>query len=420
MIRSILSVGSLGLIALGCGSSSSSSPDAAPIDEVIDAAGIDAMQVIPDETKIVAADGFDGQGFGAAVAIDGDTMVVGAVGDTSDDIGAAYVYLRSGGSWTEQAKLTVSAVGDTFGTSVSIDGDSIIVGAFFHDGAVLDAGAAYVFVREGTTWTEQGKLEADDAFSSDFFGWSVSIDGDTALIGARQEDDKGGNAGAAYVFVRSGTTWTQQQKLLSDDSATGDGFGTAVAVSGDSALIGAPRNDNSGSAYIFLRSGTTWTEQQELVVTPTAGGDNFGGNVSLEGDTALVSAHAEEESGGTNTGSAYVFARSGTTWAEQGKLLAGDASDGSFFGIGVSLSADIAVIGANGDARPGGDNSGAAYVFSRTGTTWSEDGKLSASDAAADTYFGSATAVDGMTVVIGAPSPLAKGAVYVMATSAAE
>ena len=189
----------------------------------------------------------------------GDTAVVGAEGDDDNGAysGSAYVFVRSGSVWTEEAKLTASdgAAVDYFGVSVSVSGDTAVVGAWSGDGIVADSGSAYVFVRSGTTWSEQAELTASDGAADDWFGFAVSVSGDTAVVGADYDDDNGMNSGSAYVFVRSGTTWTEQAKLTASDGAATDVFGRSVSVSGDAAVLGARLDDDngtdSGSAYVF-------------------------------------------------------------------------------------------------------------------------------------------------------------------------
>ena len=213
--------------------------------------------------------------------------------------------------------------------------------------------------------TEVAKLTASDAAAFDFFGESVSISGDTALVGAPLDDDAGSDSGSASVFVRSGTTWTQQAKLTAGDAAALDQFGESVSISGDTAVVGAFGDDdagvNSGSAYVFVRSGTTWTQQAKLTASDAAAGDQFGRSVSISGDTALVGAVGDDDAG-SDSGSAYVFVRSGTTWTQQSKLTAGDAAAFDFFGFSVSISGDTVLVGAQGD-DDAGTASGSAYIF---------------------------------------------------------
>jgi hypothetical protein len=361
------------------------------------------------ETKLTAGDAAAGDQFGRSVALSGDTAVVGSHldDDTDTDSGSAYVFTRSGTTWTQQAKLTASdaAAADWFGISVAIDGDTIVVGALFGEGAGADSGSAYVFTRSGTTWTQQAKLTASDGEPVDEFGISVAIEGDTAVVGSHFDGDAGFFSGSAYVFTRSGTTWTQQAKLTASDAAALDRFGNSVALSGDTAVVGASFGDaafpDSGSAYVFTRSGTTWSQQAKLTASDAAALDRFGNSVALSGDTAVVGAQGNDDAG-TESGSAYVFTRSGTTWSQQAKLTASDAAADDEFGFSVALSVDTAMVGA-----PFGDGavpaSGSAYAFEPNGTTWTQVVKVTARDAAADDGFGFSVAIDENAVVVGSP-----------------
>jgi len=356
---------------------------------------------------------------GWSVSLNGDTAIIGAYG-YDDSKGAAYVFTRNGTTWTQQAKLLASdgAAGDWFGYSVSLSGDTALIGAYQDDDNGVDSGSAYVFTHTGTTWTQQAKLLASDGAAGDWFGSSVSLSGDTALIGANQDDDNGNWSGSAYVFTRTGTTWTQQAKLLASDGAVWDDFGYSVSLSGDTALIGAFRDNNqTGSAYIFTRTGTTWTQQAKLVASDGAAGDYyFGFSVSLNGDTALIGA-SRDNNNGDQSGSVYVFTRTGTTWTQQAKLLSPDGATGNLlFGLSVSFAGDTALIGA-----PGWHNnvnfSGLVYVFTRTGTTWTQQAKLLSPDGATGKYFGWSVSLAGDTAFIGAPFDFSKrffsGSVYV-------
>ena len=354
-----------------------------------------------EQQKLLAMDATGGEQFGVSVSVSGDTAVVGAWsdGDLGTQSGSAYVFTRSGTTWTEQQKLLASDGGPwaAFGRSTSIDGDTIVVGAYQHQ-------SAYVFVRSGTTWTEQQKLIPSDGPYIDGFGCSVSICGDTALVGSYTDDDSGVDSGSADVFVRSGISWIEQQKLLATSGGPYDFFGISVSVNGDTALVGAIGDygtaSNSGSAYVFVRSGTTWTQQQNFVASDGAADDKFGFSVSLSGDTALVGAYGDDDNGGWS-GSAYVFVRSGTIWTQQQKLLSGDGAASDHFGWSVSLSGDTALVGAYADDDTELD-SGSAYVFIRSGTTWTQQGKLTASDGATGDQLGSSVSLSGDTALVGA------------------
>ena len=360
------------------------------------------------QQKIQSSDIQANDNFGYSVAISGDTAVVGAhyedTGGTS--AGAAYVFTRSGTTWTQQQKIqaTDKQAGDFFGYSVAIDGDTAVVGAQAEETGATDAGSVYIFTRSGTTWTQQQKIQASDKEASDLFGHSVSIDGDTVVVGANGEDTGGANAGAAYVFTRSGTTWTQQQKIQASDLQASDSFGTSVSISGDTVVVGAYREDtggaDAGAAYVFTRSGTTWTQQQKIQASDLQASDLFGQSVSISGDTVVVGAYSED-TGGSDAGSVYIFTRSGTTWTQQQKIQASDPEAEDTFGNSVSIDGDTVVVGAQYEDT-GGTSAGAAYVFTRSGTTWTEQQKIVASDAQATDYFGQAVAIDGDTVVVGA------------------
>jgi hypothetical protein len=331
---------------------------------------------------------------GFSVAVDLDTALVGAPGDdlpVGIDGGSVYVFTRSGTTWTQQAVLVAGdgAEEDTFGQSVALAGDTALVGAYADDTlAGSDAGSAYVFVRSGTTWTQQQQLLAVGGAAGDTFGVSVSLSGDIALVGASGRDTfgGGGNAGAAYVFIRSGTTWTQQVELLAGDGFPDDRFGASVSLAGDTALVGSrfadmPAGSDCGAAYVFIRSGTIWTQQQKLLADDRAPADELGVSVSVSGNTALVGAWHADTPGGGDAGAAYAFTRSGTTWTQQQKLLAADdGAAGDSFGVSVSLSGDTSLVGVRLDDSPSAIDAGAAYVFTRVRTSWTQQEKLLASD----------------------------------------
>jgi hypothetical protein len=322
-------------------------------------------------------------------------------------------WLPAGALTAEQeAKLTASdaAVAEYLARSVAISGDTAVAGAPIDDHAGgTNAGSAYVFVRSGTGWSQQAKLTASDAAGGDWFGISVALSGDTAVVGAYTDYHAGGlAAGSAYVFVRSGTSWSEQAKLTASDAAGGDSFGLSVALSGDTAVVGAPGDNHtgetvSGSAYVFVRSGASWSEQAKLTANDAAGEGTWVQAVAISGDTAVMAAY-DDSAPAAAPGSAYVFVRSGTSWSEQAKLTASDAAAEDRFGTSLALSGDIAVVGAPRHDHVGGTNAGSAYVFVRGGTSWSEQAKLTGSDAAAEDRFGISVALSGDTAVAGAPN----------------
>jgi len=333
--------------------------------------GLDALaQCDPKEVaKLLASDAAANDYFGSSVSVSGDAAVVGAWrdDDRGPESGSAYVYDRVGGVWTQTAKLLASdsGAGDWFGLSVAISGDTAVVGARYDDDLGEDSGSAYVFERVGGVWTQKAKLLASDGAEDDFFGHSVSLSGDTALVGAWGDDDRWTDSGSAYVFERVGGVWTQKAKLLAPDGAVDDRFGSSVSISGDTALVGAygddDRGPDSGSAYVFERVGGVWTQRAKLLASDGAAGDEFGISVAVSGDAAVVGAHLDDDRG-TWCGSAYVFERVGGVWTQKAKLFACDGAAADYFGESVSISGDTAVVGAYGDDDRG-DRSGSAYVF---------------------------------------------------------
>jgi hypothetical protein len=418
--------------------------------------------------------------FGYSVAVSGDTVVVGAYsedsgatgvnGDQSSNSaansGAAYVFVRSGTTWSQQAYLKASNTGaeDWFGFSVAASGNTVVVGAYPEDSSAtgvngnqssnsaLDSGAAYVFVRNGTTWSQQAYLKASNTGASDAFGVFVSVSGDTVVVGAIGEDsnatgingDQSNNSavdsGAAYVFVRSGATWSQQAYLKASNTGADDTFGISVSVSGDTVVVGARWEDssatgvngdqsnnsalNSGAAYVFVRSGTTWSQQAYVKASNTGANDFFGSAVAISGDTIVLAALLEDSiatgingdqsnNSAPDSGAAYVFVRSGTTWSQQAYLKASNTGAGDQFGYSVAVSGDTVVVGAlwedsnttgvNGDqSNNSAPNAGAVYVFARSGTTWSQQAYVKASNTGVNDSFGHSVSVSGCTAIVGA------------------
>ena len=245
------------------------------------------------------------------MALDGSTAVVGAPGKNSK-AGAAYVFVRSRGKWSQQAKLTAPGATSAgfFSNAVAVAGSTAVVGAEL---ANSTAGAAYVFVRSGTAWSQQTKFQGRQ--HGEQLGDAVAVAGSTAVVGAELRNS---TAGAAYVFVRSRGAWSQQAKLTAADAAAGDTFGGSVAILGSTAVVGAPtKNARTGAAYVFVRSRGTWSQQAKLTAT-TADHQLFGAVVVISGSTAVVGAPFQN----SETGAAYVFVRSRGTWTQQAKLTA--------------------------------------------------------------------------------------------------
>ncbi len=365
----------------------------------------------PELDKLLASDGTAADYFGYSVSVSGDYAIVGAYSDDDNgsDSGSAYIFFFDDTSWSQQAKLIASdgAADDWFGNSVSVSGDYAVVGARYDDDNGTDSGSAYIFKRDGTSWSQQAKLTASDGAADDYFGIRVSISGDYAIVGAYLDDDNGSGSGSAYIFKRDGTSWSQQAKLTAADGVVNDNFGKSVSISGDYAIVGADgdgdNGSSSGSAYIFKPNDVdpnNWDQIAKLMALDGAAGDRFGRSVSVSGDYAIVGASCDDDNG-SNSGSAYIFYYNGTSWSEQAKLLAADGAAGDYFGGSVSVSGDYAVVGASYD-DDNGDYSGSAYIFYYDDTNWSQQAKLTAADAAANDCFGVSVSISGGYAIVGA------------------
>lgn len=439
--------------------------------------GGDASTIVP-PTYFKASNTRSASRFGI-VALDGDTLAVGALGessaattingnqaDTSAPLaGAVYVFRLSAGTWKQEAYLKASnnRAGAAFGVSVALQGDTLAVGALYESSngtgaantSAPNAGAVYVFKRTGTMWAQQAYLKASTTRAGAEFGTSVSLSGETLAVGAASESSNatgvGGNqadasapgAGAAYVFTRSGAVWTQQAYLKASNAREAALFGSGVSLSGNTLAVGSlhessnargvsgDQTDTSvpgaGAAYVFTRTGTAWSQQAYLKASNTLGSENltggFGIGISLSGDTLAVSQFIEPskskgvngdqtDTSATNSGAAYVFTRTGTAWSQQAYLKASNTRPLALFGCSVALSGDDLVVGSQNESSNAttaiGDqtdtsapNAGAAYAFKRTGGVWAQRTYLKASNARADALFGYSVAVSGGAFAVG-------------------
>lgn len=376
--------------------------------------------ILESETKLVPDDiGFFPR-VGDSVDMDGATIIAGATNDTAAgerSAGAAHVFVLDDGEWIVEGKLIASDAefADAFGLSVAVSGDIAVVGAPFDDDHGSFSGSAYVFVRNGGAWTQEAKLTASDATANDSFGRSVAISGETVLVGAprrgrvldgRLHED----AGAVYVFERDGGLWTEQV-TLTDPTANAPGhrgtFGYKVAIDDDTMVVSALRSPFLGHAYVLIRTGTTWTVQAKLRATDANSFRGFGHPVSIDGDTIAVG-----ESQSFDGGSVFMFVRDGNTWSEQGAVRGSDVGTHDDFGRSLDLRAGTLAVGTG--------RGESAYMFVYDGTAWSFELELTASDGVDDDSFGRSVAAHGETVAVGAPrhdGPARdSGAIYVFAT----
>ena len=309
-----------------------------------------------------------------------------------------------------QQKLLAAdgATGDIFGSSVALSGNTAVIGAMRDDVTQQDQGSVYVFVRNGAAWTLQQKITASDGAAGDYFGLAVALSGDTLVVGSPL-DNIGAkfDQGSVYVFTRSGAVWTQKQKIINSEGAAFDSFGVAVALSDDTLMVSASGADigpnaDQGLVYVFMRNGAEWTQVQKFTASDGGANDFFGDVIALSGETIVVGQKYDVIGANFNQGSAYVFMRIGGFWTEQQKLTASDGAANDFFGAAVALKDETLVVGAFGADIGANNNQGSVYIFLRNGAVWTEQQKLTAGDGGAADVFGWAVATNGPDVVVGA------------------
>ncbi|MCP3928587.1 MAG: T9SS type A sorting domain-containing protein [Bacteroidetes bacterium] len=359
------------------------------------------------QIKLIPDDGSAGDFFGAAGAIYGNYAIFSSIfdDDNGTSSGSAYVFKKTGETWIQESKLTPDE---------GVAGDWFFIGALYEDYAIGMAGISgpdriYIFKRTGTSWTQEAKLIPDDCVTSDFFH-DAAFDGNYAIIGSCWDDVNGAKSGSAYVFKRTGTTWTQEAKLTPDDGNAGDWFGNIVAINGEYVAISAPYNNQQGAVYIFKRTGETWIQEAKLIASDGIAQDGFGVSLEMHGD--LLVAGAPGESADKN-GFVCVYKRTGTTWIQEAKLIPDDGAAGDQFGVRIAINEDCIIIGAEFD-DDNGENSGSAYVFTSEGTTWTQHRKISPDDGMEGDRFGRDVVIYDNEVFIGAPGDNnGSGSVYV-------
>jgi hypothetical protein len=361
------------------------------------------------EQKVTASNGTDHNAFGQAIAIRGTSALIGAV-DVNDWEGAIYVFTRVDGTWTQgQEFMADDGVPNdraTFGTAISIDGDTAVIGAL---GAKIDGhenqGAAYVFKEIDGTWTEVAKLVADDGAANNYFGQAAAISGDNIVVGAYGAK-VGDNElqGAAYVYSNVGGTWTFIKKLLADDAVGGEFFGRSVAMSGTRALVGAPYasvdgTPARGAVYVFDGSTSDWTQTGKVVADDGNPGDAFGFSL------AATPTHMAVGANGSNgaIGGGFVFVDDGGQWTQLARLVADDGQPGDDAGYGIAIDGTTVIVGADRVANGTFTQQGAAYVYSQSGDDWPLVQKLVSSDSQTDAFYGGFVALSDETALVGVP-----------------
>jgi hypothetical protein len=361
------------------------------------------------------------EGFGYSVAIDGDYAVVGAYLDDTNGLsaGAAYIFRRDGSTWVQEDKLLASdgQPGDWFGHSVSItsddDGRYALVGAPLYDNPDMppptgdDVGAAYAFFSNGTTWVQEGKLTHPIPYKNDQCGKSVAVSANGVIrgvVGVPNDDIQGTDSGSALAFMRIGTIWGAPSILTATPpSAPYDEFGYAVAMTNAQTVVIGARWHRSGKGTAYVFEAAPWSQTAKLMAPDGNDWEQFGSAVAIEDDTIVIGAHGHTHDV-YEAGSAYVYWFHASTWSYQAELLASDREEFDHFGWSVGVYDDCAVVGSMDDDNENGDDAGSAYVFHRTGTTWTQARKLLASDGDTADGFGTSVGISGENAIIGSPS----------------
>ena len=364
--------------------------------------------VPPEENKIIPIECEQNDNFGRAVAIWGDHAIVGANGDDDKggNAGAAYAIRYNGQTWVKEQKILSddAGVNDYFGCSVAISNSYAILGAYGNDVNGSKSGAAYIYQLAHQGWQKIQKLSPDDSNTNDHFGYAVDIDGDYAIIGAYGDDDQGSMSGSAYIFKRKGDTWVQQNKLVDVLGNRNDYFGFSVSISGDYAIIGAYRDDdkgdNSGAALVFKNQNDTWVKQTRLVANDGKTNDYFGYDVAISGEYAAIGAYRNDDIS-SNMGSVYIYQLEKGNWIFKKKIVPSDGSSSDYFGFSLDLIDTRLIIGAYGDDEKG-SSSGSAYLYALNQGKWEFLKKFIANEGKAYDYFGYDVSICDKALIIGA------------------
>lgn len=380
-----------------------------------------SAQAQVETVKILAGDGAANDQLGYAVAISGNVAIAGARGEAPPaNGGAAYIYRFDGAAWVQEAKLKPgdNFVNDEFGVSVAVQGDTAVVGAWKH----ANTGAAYVYRYDGANWVFFQKLTAADAALGNNFGISVAIDGTVIAVGANNGDFPGTpDCGKVYIFRDNGASYAYESEVVASDRVSLMDFGSSIALSGGTLAVGArfesAGGSNAGAAYVYTNSGPSWSQVAKLTASDAASGDRFGTAVAISGNTIAVGSPFDTNDNGPQAGSGYAFVFNGAEWTEQQKLVPLDGFSGDALGSSIAVFGDQVIAGA-----PGADDWGAAYGFSRTGTAWDQTGRYVPDDVDFFDQFGFSVSVSGATILAGSPGQdangSASGAIYTFAIAA--
>ena len=360
------------------------------------------LKLVPSTEQPAAA-------FGFSISHTSDWLIAGAKDDTTvfGRTGAAYLFKYEHNAWVEKQKLIpdIGAAGDLFGISVSIFGDYAVVGANGDDTQGINCGAAYIYKRHIDTWTLKKKLLPHAGSNFDEYGISVAIDKELIVVGAYSDDNNGPYSGAAYIYSLLDDIWLEADKVFPEDGVANDKFGRSIATDGEKVIIGGVLNDDygedSGSAYIFSNIDGRWQQEVKLIPADGAANDRFGRSVGIDNEYAAVGSVMDDDNG-NSSGSVYIYHYEADGWQLQKKIVAKDGQAEDFFGYSLSLNNRYLVVGAHND-DDFGMNSGAAYLFARTGDDWGQINKFNADEAQEGDNFGESVFLDKTWISFGAP-----------------
>lgn len=374
------------------------------------ACGVEEPNGVRQETQILnAPDTTLGDIYGGAVSLSGNYAFVAAEWDDDDgkDSGAVWVFERSESEWTPTQKLRApdAEAGDNFGRSIAMDGGLAVIGTHWDDSpGHKNAGSAYVYRLDEERWALEQKLVAKDPANWAAMGNAVSIHGDWIAVAAWRRASGGDQGGVVYLFGREGKAWSQKQVLRASDAAPMDQFGRGVWIDGDALVVGAwgddERGKDAGAAYVFRLQGERWIQEQKLTPLDAKPGDKFGFAVSLDDDVALIGSHLSSQ-GAPISGAAYVYRYDGERWAQEQKLVAESPLENESVGMSVAIQGDLALVSAHCSFQKVENKPGSAYLFKRTDQRWELASQFKPSDSHAGDVFGFHLALDRRTAVLG-------------------
>lgn len=352
--------------------------------------------------------------FGTSIAMEGDSIVIGAREEGRSQKrgnGSIYVFNKKNANWSQTQKIILAdgKTLDYFGHSVAISKQVIAVGAYKRDNnGTTNNGAVYIFTYDNGTWSKSQELLANDKENHDAFGYSLAMQNDILVVGARGNNNNGmEDSGAVYVFTKDGDSWKQSQKLLAKDKKEYSYFGNSVAIDDEVIVVGADYESSdgvnrSGAVYVFTKNGNSWNQSQKLSASDKKEKDYFGFSVSIYNEIIVIGAKSGDSGNKNGNGVAYIFSRNSDSWSETQKLMANDMENADRFGAAVAIYGNTIIVGADHKSDEGKASLGATYIFKKNGNDWQQTQKLLSTDRPSNAYFGFPILIDKEMMVVGA------------------